>query len=123
MKVISPVGGICSRCKKNYEPNSEIFPIKSIDFIKLWRADTSKTNSQDALDKLSMMENEIQEYTNFENKYHIFHLECWKKQKESLIDLFTHKKNFLAHDSISSSPEFTYEENDDFGSRHKSFES
>ena len=118
LKVLSKVDGKCDRCKKKYESNSEVVIIELKRFSNLVKGYSNKTNLEDATNELDIIENKVHNDTNFENKYLIFHLECWKKQRGILNEIYSKSLN---EDYSLSGSNYSYKEEsdllDDFGSR------
>ena len=122
MKIVSSVDGVCSRCKKKYDANSEIFLIKSMDFMKLWRGDPKEITLQNAIENLDMMENDKGKHLKV--GYYVYHLKCWEKLKQVILEIYSGTGQSdtafgRGIDLITSDPQFTYDETDDFMSRHK----
>ena len=122
----SPVDGECYRCKKKYEVNSAIFPIKAGLFLKLWKGDPNFITLQDANDLLEQAKNDIKKYTVENEDYCTFHPKCWKIMKDNIWKIYSKIKSDSAFgrglDIITSSDQFNYDETDDFMSRHKGTE-
>ena len=122
MKALSKTDGKCDRCKKKYESDSEVVIIESKRFSNLVKGHSNKTNLEDVTDELDTIENKVHDDINSENKYFRFHLECWKKQRRILKEIYSKS---LDEDYTLSGSSYSYKEEsdllDDFGSRHHLF--
>ena len=93
-----------------------------MDFMKLWRGDTNKITRQNAIENLDMMEND--KVKHLKVGYYAYHLKCWEKLKQVILEIYSGTGEpdtafGRSIDLITSDPQFTFDETDDFMSRHR----